>query len=304
MFDAFNRLHPSISFTMEVEQDGCLPFLDVSVQRAETNFVTSLFRKSTFTAQYINYLSHCTRRRKINLIKTLCHRAVSICSPSTLDDELKMITKILVDNGYPENLIVKTIKYHRQKMVEPRMIGPTRCPVPIKLPYVGSASDKVEKDIRNLTRKCFYSVDPRVIFSSAPIMSHCFKDRIPTNDTSMVIYHFRCYCDSSYVGKTVRRLSDRISEHIPRCVKKFYSEKSGEDYKTIPMLYKASKKSSVAEHLLENPECGENIAKCNFSILRRCESKFRLDIAEPVIIAAMEPNLCKQTEFDFVTAFV
>ena len=42
MFEAFNRLHQSISFTMESQQDGCLPFLNVSVQREETNFVTSL----------------------------------------------------------------------------------------------------------------------------------------------------------------------------------------------------------------------------------------------------------------------
>ena len=96
-----------------------------------------------------------------------------------------------------------------------------------------------------------------------------------------------------------------MKEHIPSCVKKFYSKPSdGVDYKTIPMLYNASKKSSIAEHLLNNPECGTNIAKCEFSILRRCTSKFRLDIAESVIIAAMEPSLCKQTEFDFVTAFI
>ena len=289
---------------MESEQDGCLPFLDVSVQRDETNFVTSLYRKATFTGQYINYLSHCTRRRKINLIKTLCHRAMSICSPSTLDDELNTITNILVDNGYPENLIVKTIKFHRQRMMEPRAIGPAKCPVTIKLPYVGLASTKVEKDIREMTKKCYYSVDPRIIFVSKPIMSHCFKDRIPTNDKSMVIYQFKCYCESSYVGKTVRRLSDRIAEHIPRCVRRFYSCESDEDYKTIPMLYNAPKKSSVAEYLLDNPECGTNIEKCEFSILRRCDSKFRLGIAESVTIAARGPNLCKQTEFDFVTAFV
>ena len=82
MFDDFNALHDSITFTMESEKDNSLPFLDVLVKRTPAaKFITSMYRKKTFTGQYINFLSHCSRKRKINLIKTLCHRAVTMCSP-------------------------------------------------------------------------------------------------------------------------------------------------------------------------------------------------------------------------------
>ena len=112
MFNHFNTLHHSISFTMEGEDNNSLPFLDVFVKRTTSSqFITSIYRKRTFTGQYVNFQSHCSRKRKINLIKTLCHRAISICSPSTLEEEFKNLIRILTNNGYPEQLIKKTITY-------------------------------------------------------------------------------------------------------------------------------------------------------------------------------------------------
>merc|ERR1712015_375148 len=53
MFDEFNALHSSITFTLECENNNCLPFLDVLVTRTcESQFVTSVYRKKTFTGQY------------------------------------------------------------------------------------------------------------------------------------------------------------------------------------------------------------------------------------------------------------
>ena len=304
MFNDFNQLHPSISFTMESEVDNCLPFLDVLVKRTPTEFITSVYRKPTFTGQYINFLSHCGKKRKINLIKTLCHRAVSICSPSTLDDEIAKITDILRSNGYPQELVVKTIQVHREKLATPKICGPQRCPVPIKLPFLGPTSSKYERELKVMTRQCFYSAEPRVIFTSKPILSHVLKDHIPAKDTSLVIYQFECYCESNYVGKTKRRLTDRMKEHIPACVKNYYAKTPDQDYKNNITLVRAATKSSVAHHLLENKNCGLKLSECKFTILRKCRSSFEMDVFETVFIASKEPTLCKQREFDFVTSFI
>jgi hypothetical protein len=41
-----------------------------------------------------------------------------------------------------------------------------------------------------------------------------FKDRIPLNLRSHVVYQFECqYCNALYLGKTCRHLHTRISEH-------------------------------------------------------------------------------------------
>ena len=48
-----NRLHSAFKFTFEKEHDGKLPCLDIKVKRTEYGFETSVFRKSTFSGQYI-----------------------------------------------------------------------------------------------------------------------------------------------------------------------------------------------------------------------------------------------------------
>ena len=104
-FSHLNSLHPSLRFTFEKECNRTLPFLDVLVEKNDHEFVTSIYRKPTFTGQYIRLNSFCPMKRKTNLISTLVHRALVICSKSTLENELSNIRSILMNNGYPEAII-------------------------------------------------------------------------------------------------------------------------------------------------------------------------------------------------------
>ena len=58
LLDHVNSLRPSILFTMEKESNNTLPFLDVLISRTEQGFKTSVYRKPTFTGQYLNLYSH------------------------------------------------------------------------------------------------------------------------------------------------------------------------------------------------------------------------------------------------------
>ena len=87
-FSHLNSLHPSLCFTFEKECNRTLPFLDVLKEKNDLEFVTSIYRKPTFTGQYIRWNSFCPMKRKTNLISTLVHRALVICSKSTLQNEL------------------------------------------------------------------------------------------------------------------------------------------------------------------------------------------------------------------------
>ena len=77
-----NSLHQSLNFTHEKEVNGKLPFLDVLVEKSNTKFLTSVYRKPSFSGQYNRWDSFGPKSRKNNLIGTLVHRALEICSPS------------------------------------------------------------------------------------------------------------------------------------------------------------------------------------------------------------------------------
>ena len=152
-FFHLNSLHPSLRFTSEKECNRTFPFLNILVEKNDHEFVTSIYRKPTFTGQYIRWNSFCPMKPKTNLISTLVHRALVICSKSTLQNELSNIRSILINNGYPEAVInaVKTKKinqFHR-----PTQFGPKKCPVYLHLPWLGNVSLRYEMQIKTAVKR-------------------------------------------------------------------------------------------------------------------------------------------------------
>ena len=70
-FHCPNSLYPSLSFTMEEENNNMLPFPDVLVERDCFTFTTSVYRKPTFTGLYMSEDSFAHTSQKINLVKCL-----------------------------------------------------------------------------------------------------------------------------------------------------------------------------------------------------------------------------------------
>ena len=111
LFDTFNQLHSSLSFTMQEESNGQLPFLDVLVERGDSSFLTSVYKKPTFTGLYLDWHSFAPKSRKPNLIRCPSYRALNICSECRIENELKAIKDIFIDNRYPEDVIDYNIKH-------------------------------------------------------------------------------------------------------------------------------------------------------------------------------------------------
>ena len=132
--NCLNSLYPSLKFTNEIETNNSLPFLDVLFIKSNNKFINSVYRKPTFTGQYINWNSFGPKQRKTNLIDTLTHRALKICSKSSLKHELDNIRSILVQNGYPEFLIDLRISKKFLLFLQSTKEGPKKCPVYLKLP--------------------------------------------------------------------------------------------------------------------------------------------------------------------------
>lgn len=53
--DHINSSRPSIKYSLKLEKEECLHFLDVLVQKSDIGFLTSVYRKLINTVKYIQY---------------------------------------------------------------------------------------------------------------------------------------------------------------------------------------------------------------------------------------------------------
>ena len=156
-----NSRHNSIKFTIEFEQAEEIPFLDILVKRCPNNtFVTSVYRKKTFTGLYTKWDSFTPRKYKINLIRTLTYRCFRICSTaSLLQSAVEDLKRLLLQNGYPQGIITFNINdvlnKNKNKPKEPVATVPKK-DVIILLPYIGLHSNLITKRLKSCVNR-FYS---------------------------------------------------------------------------------------------------------------------------------------------------
>ena len=186
-----NLLHPALKFTVEKEQSNSFNFLDVLVEKDGTGFLTSAYRKPTFTGQYIRWNSFGPKTRKISLIKTLVHRALMICSKTKLGPELDKIKQLLIENGYPADVLLSCINQKLANFAAEKTFGPEKCPVYLKLPWIGNVSSKFENQINKAITSCFYSVKPRVVYSTRAMLPSAKNDSGPTTQKVVLFMNFR-----------------------------------------------------------------------------------------------------------------
>ena len=296
-----NSLHPSLRFTYEKESNHSLPFLDVLVERQDSKFLTSVYRKPTFTGNYLRWNSFSPKKRKINLIGTLVHRAFLICSKSKLESELGKIRSILLQNGYPDDVINSTFKQKLKQLQSNPVHTAKKCPVYLHIPWIGDVSMRFEKQITSAVKRCFFSVEPRVVFTTRQLLPTTKKDVLPSHHHSNVIYQFVCHCDSRYVGRTSQRLEERIKQHVPKSISDPPAAPSRQilsrSCKTNKITPRQFHESAIGQHLFDNAECARHYNCDKFSILARGRSLFHLSALEATFIKSLNPLLCKQKEF-------
>ena len=202
-----NSVEPSIRFTVEVESDGQLPFLDVLLRHdPDGSILTSVYRKPTHTDRYLDFSSHHPLAHKIAVVRTLHTRAESINS-SVLgkDEETKHLRQALTSNGYPKAVIHRHSMQSNSRTVDR---GDALGPV-VTLPYVWGVSEAV--------RRILTPLGVKVSFRPHTTLRHLLmrpKDRVAERELTGVVYQVPCAgCPATYVGQTNRRLNQRLSEH-------------------------------------------------------------------------------------------
>ena len=95
VLSSLNSYYSNIPFTMEIEQNNQIPFLDVLLIRNVETISKTVYHKVTNTDIYINWKSFSPNNWKLETLKTLVRCAYDVCSSDHyLGSELQHLKKV------------------------------------------------------------------------------------------------------------------------------------------------------------------------------------------------------------------
>ena len=264
-----NSVDNAIQFTVEeAKEDGSIPFLDTLITPEQNGtFSIGVYRKPTHTDLYLPWDSNHHLSAKYSVIKTLTHRAHTICStPKHLEAELKHLEEALGNCKYPKWAIKKVFKQHllrKEKKQQPTTTNKPLRRSHIVIPYVPGMCES----IKNIGKK--YGV--AVYFKGNRTLKNILvspKDKDEMANKSSIIYSYCCGeigCDEEYVGESGRTFGERFKEHL----------------KTPSPIYHHQ---NIIGHITSMD---------NFKILGREENNMARTIQEAMFIRVNNPTLNK-----------
>ena len=216
---AFNKFDSNLKFTVDTFENETPHFLDLEISPNGL----SIFRKNTFTGQYVNMDSFTTWRWKTAWLRSLIDRAKKICVKGQLHKELTKIKCFASWNGYPKHIVNSMIKRILSKDVSKpnteKKKDENTPKIYFNLHYAGDQGEQLLKKCfkklqRSLNREAIFV--PKYTVTKLSFFTN-MKDKLPKLSKSNVIYNFACPgCQSSYIGITNRTLFIRTKEHASR----------------------------------------------------------------------------------------
>ncbi|XP_057322507.1 uncharacterized protein LOC130665896 [Microplitis mediator] len=210
----FNSFDDDIQFTLEIEKDNRISFLDILIERRDGCLVTDWFIKPISSGRLLNYDSIHPRSQKIGMITGLLDRMVRLSNEEHHEKNYDIIRSLLLKNGYSKSFIDAILEKFKQE-VENRLKNPIRTRNTIKycrFPYIVGLSHDINR--------CFIGTTVRLAFYNLLKISSVYtklKDPIKKEQQSCIVYKIPCSCDFCYIGQTKQYLESRIKQHVNDC---------------------------------------------------------------------------------------
>ncbi|XP_067623524.1 uncharacterized protein [Eurosta solidaginis] len=210
---ALNSFDKHIKFTIELEENGKLAYLDSIIIRRQNQLKLKWYQKPTASGRIISFNSKHPKTMIMNTARACIHRMLQR-SDEIYHKEIKTeIRSLLKDNDFPKSVINSLL---RRSSTKTRQNNSERAKIFKSLTYVPELSERVARS------DCYNK--GKVIIAHKPIntLKNIFnrtKQRIPTPEKSNVVYKIPCNgktdepCNSIYVGTTKGKLKTRLSQH-------------------------------------------------------------------------------------------
>lgn len=219
---SFNSYHDRLKFMIEIEDNHRINFLDISIIVINNVIHIDWFRKKTFSERTLSYLSNHPMCHKKGVIYNLVDRAILLSNPIFHKKNLEFVINMLIDNGYPLDLIFNEINYRLKYLIMNKLNDNTLTRTHISnltngednhkfiaIPYIEGLSELIASSIKKSNIKIGYRCLRRLNGYIKPQ-----KDKNELSNNSNVIYKINCRdCNATYIGQTKRKLGTRLKEH-------------------------------------------------------------------------------------------
>lgn len=214
---ALNSFHPKIQFTVEFENNGKIPYLDVLVIRQNNRLIFDWYKKPTSSGRLINYNSKQPKQMIINTAKNFISRVLDISNIVFRQKNIKVIMDTLISNSFPQNLIRTLLNQYFNPMLRTNLVTNAQQFSYKSILYIQNLSNRIlNAPIRNKD-------NVRIAFKSANVLRTSLfsnlKGAFSKEDKSNIVYKINCLgdgtsnCPSVYVGTSMQKLKNRISGH-------------------------------------------------------------------------------------------
>ena len=120
---------------MELEENSCILFLDTKIYRTDQGFKFDIYRKLTRKPSFINFFSNHSIDAKKSAIFGMFLRALNVCSPEYLENEIKKIYDIFQNLCYSKSLIDSSFSNAKNKFYRTLDKEPFDCKYMLKLTF-------------------------------------------------------------------------------------------------------------------------------------------------------------------------
>ncbi|KAJ4449929.1 hypothetical protein ANN_01336 [Periplaneta americana] len=158
-----NSIHANIQFTMEVESEGSLPFLDIHIHRkADGTLGHGVYRKPTHTDLYLNALSLHHPSQKKSVLASLPHRAIVISDINNLPAEMDHLRRTLQQNNYSRRDINKALKLATTRSNTIDLDSKQEPAKKAFIPFCGSVSHKISRILQKVNIKTIHKPQSKI----------------------------------------------------------------------------------------------------------------------------------------------
>lgn len=215
----FNNVNSHIKFTIEYENNNCIPYLDMTIIHNEDGSIsTNFFQKPTHKGRILNFKSNHPYHQRINTARNFVNRIFSLSSQQFWKQNIGVAVNILRKNSYPDSLIKSVITdCFKSKFIlspvdpETNLNTENNPKLYISCNYVNGLSENISKLFKKFTLNHTIALKSN---KNIKQLHNPKKDPIPTLKKSGLIYAMDCNdCEKVYVGQTGQFLVNRMYQH-------------------------------------------------------------------------------------------